>query len=134
VKTFGKDEIIRGRKNFRIVYERGIELRGKILRCLVVRADSHEIFSNKKVLFGISVSRKVRLAVKRNHIKRLIRESYRKNRDLMIARGVEITYPIAFLFIFSPMRGKVCVAPQFNEIDNDMKNILNQILHDTFNC
>jgi ribonuclease P protein component len=130
---FEKSEIIKEKSHFKNIYERGIEFRGKILRCMVVRTESNEMFGKGKVVFGVSVGRNVRLAVNRNRIKRLVRESYRRNRNLIKTPSEKATPTTAMLFTFRQKRGTIFKLPTFNEVENDMKNILNQILDGTIN-
>jgi len=130
---FNKSEIIKKKKYFKNIYERGTEFSGKILRCLVVRTEPNEMFVKANVVFGVSVGRNVRLAVDRNRIKRLVRESYRRNRNLIKPLSEKATCTTAMLFTFRQKRGTIFRLPTFNEVENDMKNIINQILDGTIN-
>jgi ribonuclease P protein component len=129
VHKIGKDDILRGRKKYKIVYKQGTKYRGKILRCLVLKTASGKLTRKEKFIFGISINHKVRLSVERNRIKRIIRESYRKYRNKMITSGEESAYSNTFLFIYRPMGNTVNPIPSFNEIDNDVKYIISQIIH-----
>jgi ribonuclease P protein component len=77
-RSFGKSARLKGRSNF-LETIRGRESR-KIQGnfCSISYAESHE--SSTK--FGISVSRKAGNAVRRNRLKRMIREFLRNNKQL----------------------------------------------------
>lgn len=68
-------------------------------------------------VIGIAISTKTANAVKRNHIKRLIRENYQK-----IKNNLEIGYNIVFLW---NKKEKVENA-DFHIIECDMKSLLNK--------
>ncbi|HOG17997.1 MAG: Ribonuclease P protein component [Syntrophaceae bacterium PtaU1.Bin231] len=72
--SFRKDERIRNRKDFQVVYDRGARKGSQ--HFVVV---SLENTSGTRRL-GITVSKKVGNAVKRNRIKRLVREFFRLNK------------------------------------------------------
>ncbi|MDX9821234.1 MAG: ribonuclease P protein component [Syntrophales bacterium] len=72
--SFRKDERIRNRRDFQIVYDGGVR-----------RGSEHFVVVSLKnssgaTRLGITVSKKVGNAVKRNRIKRLVREFFRLNK------------------------------------------------------
>jgi ribonuclease P protein component len=74
-QTFGKHEKIRRKREYVTIYERGVRRYSKhftIIRC-----------RNKEGIrrLGITVSKKVGIAVQRNRIKRLLREFFRLNKS-----------------------------------------------------
>lgn len=119
-----RNKIFRGRKISHILFKNGVELRGRLLRCLVTRIEPSMITENTQALFFVSVSRTVRLAVERNRIKRFIRESIRRNQDLLSIYNTELTKQIAMLFIYYRSKTSTQPLPSFCEIDDDIKNIL----------
>jgi ribonuclease P protein component len=84
-----KQEIIRKREVFKEVFQNGKRLHGKYLRFYFMEAKNRQI--------GFLVPKKVGIAVKRNKIKRLMREVYRIHRSeiksqkiiILAEKGVE---------------------------------------------
>ncbi len=80
-----KEERIRKNSHFRYVYSRGKSYSNSSLIMYITR-------NNKKLnRVGFSVSKKVGKSVVRSRVKRLIRESYRNNKD-MIVKGYDIVF------------------------------------------
>ncbi len=77
--TFGKQERIRKRRDYLTVYQQGIRDHSGHFTCLTCRH-----LSGKRRL-GITVGKKVGKAVKRNRIKRIIREFYRVHKQRLPA-------------------------------------------------
>ncbi|PIE66577.1 MAG: ribonuclease P protein component [Desulfobacterales bacterium] len=82
-----KSSLLRTESEFEYVYSRGRRVYGDRF-CLVFAANSYGY--NR---LGISVHRKIRGAVRRNRIKRIIRESFRLNRDIYPA-GADIVFAV----------------------------------------
>ncbi len=78
-QTFPKDERLRKRREFTILFDRGRRF-GSSHLLLFCRANQRE-----KARLGITASRKVGVAVIRNRVKRLIREFYRQHKELFSA-------------------------------------------------
>ncbi|GAB4337499.1 MAG: hypothetical protein Kow0089_08790 [Desulfobulbaceae bacterium] len=78
MKEFGlsKESLLRKPRDFSRVYEKGKRLRGKGFSLVFLAND----LTGSRL--GISVHRLVRGAVRRNRIKRIVRESFRLHRDL----------------------------------------------------
>ena len=70
-----KSEILRGKKDFNAVHNRGRSVANQALVLLVV----HDERFNGKV--GFAASKKLGGAVVRNRVKRLMREAYRLNKN-----------------------------------------------------
>ena len=75
--SFGKHERIKKRKDFLRIYEDGVRVNSKNFIVILSRNQA----GNKRL--GITVTKKVGNAVKRNRIKRLLREFFRLNKETL---------------------------------------------------
>jgi ribonuclease P protein component len=79
--TFRKNEKLKSRKLIKQLFLKGKSISDYPLRLIYLQS---EYPSNKKIQTSFSVSkRKFRKAVDRNRIKRVLRECYRKNKQLI---------------------------------------------------
>ncbi|MDY0389579.1 MAG: ribonuclease P protein component [Desulfobulbus oligotrophicus] len=85
--TLPKRHLLRVTGEFQAVYKAGARYRGNGLTLIILANDLE--YSR----LGISVSRKVGNAVRRNRIKRLIRETFRLNRELF-PHGADVVWAI----------------------------------------
>ena len=74
-QSFEKKERVRKRKNYLNIYQRGVRVHSSNFTVILNPNPSGE----KRL--GVTVSKKVGNAVKRNRIKRLLREFFRLNKD-----------------------------------------------------
>lgn len=89
-----RDEILRGRDKFDNVFKNGLMIAGTHVSIIYVKSDSKKI--------GFAVSKRVKKAVSRNRLKRLLREIYRLNKlnfpgnfhAVLIARGTTEKFSI----------------------------------------
>jgi ribonuclease P protein component len=80
-----KEERVRKNSHFRYIYNRGKSLSNSSLVMYITK-------NNKNLnRIGISVSKKVGKSVVRSRVKRLIKESYRNNKQLF-KKGYDIIY------------------------------------------
>jgi ribonuclease P protein component len=73
---FGPSDRLRKRFEFRFVRDRGRRVHTKNFLVLIARSES------ERTRLGITVSRQCGNAVRRNRIKRLVRETFRQHRSL----------------------------------------------------
>jgi ribonuclease P protein component len=113
---FPKREHLKRKKIFESLFEKGDSLKKYPLKLVYVKADLP-----KGVDFQVGVSvpkKKFKSAVKRNHIKRLVREAYRLNKPM-----AHDNIPSGFAFLFIYIGNEV---PTFKEVEGRMKSIIQQ--------
>ncbi len=108
-------EMLKKNYEFKIVLKKGKYHRGKYIDAFYIKNN----FKKNKI--GIAVGTKIGKAVKRNYLKRLIRESYRLNEE-----NIKIGYSIVFL---AKKREKI-EEINFYKINKDLIQILKKIGQD----
>jgi ribonuclease P protein component len=127
-KRFGlaKNEILRGFGVFQDVLSSGETVVGELIKAFIKRANDVE-GNDIHLKVGFAVSKKVRLAVHRNHIKRLMRESYRLNKHSLVQplinRGVHLRMILLYVGGAQADVGRLKLA----EVESDMKGILKNV-------
>ena len=106
-RTLPRSEILRKKKDIQTLFQNGKKHFGKHLRLYFLKAE------NRAVAF--LVPKKAGHAVKRNRIRRLMREAYRLHKQ-------EVGN-IHILLIANPMIEK----PTFQNIENDFLNLLQKM-------
>ncbi|WP_062055821.1 ribonuclease P protein component [Aquimarina longa] len=115
--TFNKKERLKSKKEIELLFSDGKSISKYPIR-LVYRKSVFE--ETIKIRAGVSVSkRNFKKAVDRNCIKRLMRESYRKNKYLVL----NTTNQFTFMFLFS---GKE--MPEYSVIESKIKKILQKFI------
>ena len=104
--TFSKGERLCNYHRIQKLFQEGNSLKKYPIKLLYLAVDSQEI--NNQVLISVP-KRKVRRAVHRNRIKRLIRESYRKQKSLLSS-----SYSLAFVYMGKCNHGCECKSPFCN--------------------
>ncbi|MBI3189696.1 MAG: ribonuclease P protein component [Ignavibacteriales bacterium] len=126
--TLKKSEILRGKKNFEHLVRNSKKFEGTFLRCYVTLKPREGNQSNKQVVVAFSVNKKLLpKAVDRNRIRRLMRESYRLNKSILLLQNQESTKQIQILFVYTLPRKQETVLPSFVSIQDDIKKLLETI-------
>ncbi len=124
--TLHKSELLRGKSNFQQIFEKGKKFSGKHIRYFILeRGTSKELSSS--LLVGFVVRRTVSLAVDRNRIKRLLRESYRKNKTTLQAAVHNSPVALSIVFMYAPSTTIPVRSVKYISIENEMKSTLKSI-------
>ena len=125
--TLKKAKILRGKKNFDVVFERGRKAEGRYVRCLYLSHTPLSESPHPACVVGFAVSRTVKRAVDRNTVKRFLRESYRRNQAILQLMFERLPSPLTMVFLFTKRVVHSSELPTFNEIEIDMKKLLHGI-------
>ena len=112
VKNMDKEEILKKNYEFRNVLSKG-----KYFSGIYIEAFALKNFSEKNKI-GIAINTKIAKAVKRNYLKRLIREGYRQNKNIC-----KLGYNIVFLIKKTANIKKI----SFIDVEKDILKILGEI-------
>ncbi len=116
-RSFPSDERLKSRKAIRTLFASGRSIKQYPLRVLWSETDSDE--SPIKVAYS-APKRHFRLATRRNRIKRLMREAYRKNKSLI--HDADLEGGIHLMFIYLGGREQT-----YEKIEDAMRNILREV-------
>ncbi len=130
--TLGKNERLKSRKLIERLFREGktistnpLKLYYLIDRELFVGSNRERTkFKLSNLQFGIGVGAKFfRKAVDRNRIKRVVRESYRQQKNALLAKAKEKGLEIAMFFIYTSKE-----LPEFRSLNQKMEIILNKLM------
>ncbi len=111
--TFNKKERLKSKKEIELLFSEGKSISKYPVRLVYRKSILKE---DAKIKAGVSVSkRNFKNATDRNRIKRLLRESYRKNKYIV----PNTTHQFTFMFLYS---GKE--IPEYSLIESKIKGIL----------
>lgn len=109
-KSFPKEERLRKKRDFDRVFKEGKAFKGATFNSYVLSN------SLEHLRIGIVVGRKFGGAVQRNHIKRLLRESYRLNKGPVEEVGLDI--------VLLPKPGR---EANFKQVEEEFKKLIERI-------
>ncbi|MFK5878260.1 MAG: ribonuclease P protein component [Flavobacteriaceae bacterium] len=92
--TLGASEKLKSRKQITQLFDEGLSLKEYPIRLRFLKV--YEVDSQFKVSFSVP-KRNVKLAVNRNRIKRLLRETYRLNKHILIDT-IEGNFVLMFIY------------------------------------
>lgn len=99
--TLKKSEIIRGKRIFDEIFERGVRVRSAVIQALVLASPPAD-GSPPGVRMAAVVPKAAGNATVRNRLKRLIRESYRQEKAILLSSGRPIGGTLNIVFLWSP--------------------------------
>jgi len=116
--TLGINDRLKSKKEIELLFSEGKSISKYPVR-LIYRKTTLQ--KENTIQTAVSVSkRNFKKAVDRNHIKRLLRESYRKNKYLV---GNNTTHQFAFMFLYT---GKE--IPDYIMIESKIKEIIQKFI------
>ena len=115
---FPKKEKLKSEILIKRLFEEGKSITSYPLKLIYLPVNS---LAEVKIQCGVAVSsRNFKSAVKRNRIKRLLRESYRLNKEKKI-NNIEGGFAFLFLYLGKEM-------PRYEDVERHMKVIIKQFL------
>ncbi len=116
--SLGRKEKLKSKKLFGRLFEEGKSLSGFPLKLIFVKTDQP---INTVFQVGVTVPKKnFKGAVKRNRIKRLLREAYRRNKPI-IFNNTQSGYALLFIYLGHEM-------PAFHNVERQIKFLLTKFL------
>lgn len=116
--SFPKKEKLKGKKLIEQLFKKGESLSGFPLRLFFLKIDAP---TDVKIKTGVAVPKKnFKSAVKRNRIKRLLRESYRLNKHLVFNNS-EGSFAFLILYLGKEM-------PDYQKVEKSMQIVLQKFL------
>lgn len=116
--TFPKEEKLKSRKLIEQLFVEGKSVSIYPIKLIYLKAD---LPYKVKIQAGVAVSKKnFKSAVKRNRIKRLLREAYRLNKQVVF-NNREGTFAFLFLYLGKEL-------PSYSQIEIAMKGVLGEFL------
>lgn len=123
--TFSKEERLYAEKRIEALFAGGSSFIAYPLRVVYLTRDKELEEESPQVSILISVSKKrFKRAVKRNRVKRLVREAYRLNKKELIDFAIQSgkSYDIAFLYLKSDL-------PTYEEIEKAILKAINTLIN-----
>jgi len=116
--TFGINERLKSKKEITLLFDEGKSIAKYPIRLIYIKTT---LPKETQIQTAVSVSkRNFKKAVDRNRIKRLLRESYRKNKSLILNNTA---HQYIFMFLYT---GKE--IPDSRVIETKMKEILQKLI------
>ena len=115
--TFGKEEKLKSKKQIERLFAEGNSIKEFPLRMKFLKVDESDF--PIKVAFSVP-KRNFKLAVDRNRIKRLLRETYRLNKHILL-NNIDDKYVIMFVYMDK-------VEWNYADLEEKMINVLNKFI------
>ncbi|SNY94967.1 ribonuclease P protein component [Flagellimonas pacifica] len=112
--SFPKKEKLKSKIVFEQLFVEGKNINAFPIKLIYTKVDFEDSTTLKVGV--VAPKRKFKSAVKRNRIKRLMREAYRLNKEVVFNK-VEGNYAFLFLYLGNKM-------PNFNEVDESLNKLL----------
>ena len=100
-RTLKKSEIIRGKRNFESIFERGKRIRSDYIQGIVFESPGRDQDA-PGILVAAVVPKAAGNAAWRNRVRRLIREAYRHHKEIIHPSGERPDRTLNVVFLWSP--------------------------------
>jgi ribonuclease P protein component len=124
--TLKKSEIIRGKRIFDQIFERGVRVRSAIIQALVLVSPADD-GSPPAVRMAAVVPKVAGKATVRNRLKRLIRESYRHEKSILLSPGRQTGATLNVVFLWSPRTRVPAREITLATVRNEITGLLHKI-------
>jgi len=124
--TLEKSERLGGKKNVSEVFAKGERVAGKLIRCFVLSRPAGERPPDSLAV-GFTVRRTINRAVDRNRVKRLLRESFRKNKDLLHPSMKQPSGALSVVFMYAPRVPMPVKSLTYSAVETEMRALLTTI-------
>ena len=104
-----------------------LKIEGTYLRCLFLTDERLKFRGGARKAVGFTAPGALKRAVDRNRLKRLAREAYRLNKEIILPKVQSSARPLALIFVYSTKVARSPRFPTFSEIEQDMKRILQSV-------
>ncbi|PCJ91881.1 MAG: ribonuclease P protein component [Flavobacteriaceae bacterium] len=119
--SFPKKEKLKSKKLIEQLFEEGKSVSNYPIKLIYLNTT---LPTDVKIQAGMAVSKKrFKSAVKRNRIKRLLREGYRLNKPLVF-NNIEGNFAFLFLYIGKEM-------PQYKDVEKGMQAVFKKLIKQT---
>ncbi len=122
-----KREILRGHQTFSHILSKGRETAGNHLRAYALATDS-KLNAGVSVRIGFAVTRRVRSAVLRNRVRRMMREAYRKSKATWIGSAKERGQFWRIIVMYRGDDVRAIKKLKYLDIERDMQQILKKVV------
>ena len=123
--TLKKEEILRGYEAFSKIITKGKNIKSGNLSFYYVT----EALQSNFIEIGFAISKKIKGSVKRNRIKRLLREYYRLNKEQLYLVLSKKSCSVRCVVIFSlTNQTDKAIRLGFNDVKNDFDRVLKILL------
>jgi ribonuclease P protein component len=121
--SLSKAEILRGKDSFLHVFQCGTSIDTVHIRGIFTSEAGKSPHGGIRV--GFAIKRGLLNGVQRNRLKRLMRESYRTNKNILASSPMQTN--VALVFLYSPKSAAGAAKVSLGQIETDVKRILSKL-------
>jgi len=125
-RTLKKSEIIRGKRVFESIFEQGRRIRSEYIQGIVLDSPGRHP-DTPGVLVAAVVPKAAGKAAWRNRVRRLIREAYRNNKEILRPSGERPDRTLNVVFLWSPRTRPAPVTVPFTLVREEITGLLHRI-------